>query len=218
MARPAGVRNQDYAEKRSALIDLLTDYVLRDEVQLPSYRQLAIAAQTSQPTLDHYFENRTGLIIAILERLHETSKRVRDTLRLPSETIAEAVDQYTAIAIQLGRDDAYLNAHVFAIREGMADQRIFQAYNTLLVEPGVAAIAERLVKSRGGPVNYASALTAAHMLISSSMFMALRKKLLTGGTVDIQREFTLIKNWLKNGMLNDPDGDASLRTARPAAR
>ena len=67
-------------------------------------------------------------------------------------------------------------------------------------------------------MNYASALTAAHMLISSSMFMALRKKLLTGGTVDIQREFTLIKNWLKNGMLNDPDGDASLRTARPAAR
>ncbi|WP_084398553.1 hypothetical protein [Henriciella aquimarina] len=206
MARPAGVRNTDYEEKRAALVNRLTDYLLSDDIQLPSFRQLAIAAETSQPTLNHYFGGRTGAIIAVIEELANRSTATRDRLRLPAETVSEAVDQYTTIAIQLGKDNAYLNSHVLSIREGMTDPRIFEAYNTLLVEPGVAAIAERLVHSKGGPANYGSALTAAHMLMSSSMFMALRKKLLGTVTVDIQREITLIGNWLKHGMLNDPDG------------
>lgn len=206
MARPIGVRNTNYEEKRTALLEAMLDYVLQDDVQLPSFRQLAIAAETSQPTLNHYFGDRTGLIVAIIEQLHERSAPVRERLRLPAQTISEAVDIYTTISIRLSQDNAYLNSHVFAIREGMADQRVFEAYNRLLVEPGVAAIAERLVKSKGGPMNYASAVTAAHMLMSSAMFMALRKKLLGAETVDIEREFSLISTWLKNGMVNDPDG------------
>ena len=74
MPRPAGVRNHDFESKRTALLDTLTQFALEDNMQRPSLRQFAIAARASEPTLRHYFRDRQGLIIAILQYIIITLK------------------------------------------------------------------------------------------------------------------------------------------------
>lgn len=69
MPRPAGARNHDFDEKRAALLDALTDFALSADLRRPSLRQFAQAMNASEPTLRHYFGDRQGLIIEILENI-----------------------------------------------------------------------------------------------------------------------------------------------------
>lgn len=209
MARPTGVRNQDYEDKRAALLTSLADYVLTENVFVPSFRQMAIAAETSEPTLKHYFDNRTGLVLALLKHFHDSIAPLRDVLGRAFPTIGEAVRDYTEIAKQMSKDSRYINAHVFAIRESLIDVDIFGAYVRYLVEPGTAALAERLVKSKGGPVNYSTARIAASMIITNASTMAFRKIILGDKDpvpIDYDHQFSLMANWMLNGLANDPEG------------
>ena len=69
MSRPAGARNHDFCEKRTALLDTLTDFALAAALTRPSLRQIAIAANQSEPTLRHYFGDRQGLVLEIIENI-----------------------------------------------------------------------------------------------------------------------------------------------------
>ncbi len=212
MARPVGVQNQDHHEKRVALLEKLTDYVLTENVFVPSLRQMAIAAETSEPTLKHYFENRTGLVLALLKHFHDSVAPLRAALGQAFPTIHEAIEDYTEIAKQMSKDSRYINAHVFGIRESLIDVDIFAAEVRYLVEPGTAAVAERLVKSKGGPVNYSTARVAANMIITNASTMAFRKVILGDKDpvpIDYDRQFSLMANWMLNGLANDPEGTGS---------
>ncbi len=208
MARPSGIRNPGYEEKRDAFLDTLTKFVMEQGVRLPSLRQLAIAAETSEPTLKHYFEDRTGVIIAIIERMGTMSDTLRDRLSAPAENIEIALSEYGRIASRLSSDAGYMNSHIFAIREGMVEESIFEAYNRVLVEPAISSIAQRLVKSKGGPVNYSTARVAADMLMSCAMMMALRRVVVEADTpqTGLDREYQLMINWITQGLIADPDG------------
>lgn len=210
MARPAGIRNPGYAQKRTAFLETLTNFAMEQTVRLPSLRQLAIAAETSEPTLRHYFEDRTGLIIAIIEHMGALSQTLRERLSIPAESIETALSEYARIASRLSTDAGYMNSHIFAIREGMVEEQIFEAYNRILVEPAISAIAERLVKSRGGPVNYATARIAADMLMSCAMMTALRRAMISDGTPveGLDLEYDMMINWIRQGLVADPNGSS----------
>ena len=125
MSRPVGIRNQDYDEKRLALVDAMLDYVVQPSTTLPSLRQLAIAAKVSDAALRHYFGDRRGVIIALIERIKEKTDGLRLGLQQPAASIEAAVTEYVTVAGQLGEHPTYLRWHVFALREGMVDAEVF---------------------------------------------------------------------------------------------
>ena len=216
MARPSGRRNEDYEEKRSALIDRLTRFVLDEGVNLPSLRQLAIAADTSQPTLNHYFGNRTGIIIAIIERMARMSAPLRDQMKRPAGTLEESLADYARLAGRLSSRKSYMNAHIFAIREGMNNPEVFKANDEGLLQTAIDALAERLVKSEGGPVNCAQAQVAGRMMMACAMMDALRNMLngsRDAASIDTS-DYPTMLNWLAHGVIRDPNARRTPQAAK----
>ena len=209
MARPAGVRTQNYQAKRAALVEAAASFVLQEDVLLPSFRQIAIATETSEPTLKHYFKSRSGLVIAIIEHLNRMSEPMRAHLRRSFPSIGEALRDYQALAQRVSRDTRFMRGHIFGLRESLVDNDVFAAYVRNLVEPGVAAFAERIVRSPGGPVNYSTARTAASMIFANVLFVGARDHLLGNddpGANSLDLSYQLMTNWLLNGMIDDPEG------------
>ena len=218
MSRQPGIRNQDYDDKRLALVDSVATYVLHEDVFLPSFRQMAIAARTSEPTLKHYFGNRNGLVIAVIEYFSASGAPLRDELRRHFSSIEDALWDYQALASRVSRNAGFVRGHIFGIRESLADSEIFGAYVRHLVAPGVAAFAERMVRSPGGPVNYSTARTAASMVFANVLFLACRKHLLGEADPDSanpEHNYATMTNWLLNGMIADPEGNGGERPVSP---
>lgn len=209
MARPVGVRNADFEQKRERLLDGLTAYALADGVHLPSMRQLSIAANSSQPTLCHYFDDRAGLVCAIIERLRETTRPVRKQMRIPGKSLEASVNSLLSLAADASQNRTYLRSHAFAIREGMVDPDVYTAYSRQLVDTAIDAIAERFVKSPGGPRNFANARSAAQILYFSLHGMAMRRALENQfyDRETFVREMRLLSAWFLKGFLANPDAD-----------
>jgi AcrR family transcriptional regulator len=70
VARTPGARNADYDAQRLALARKVRDRVMEPDGLRASMRELAEAAGTSVATLKHYFEDREGLMRAVLESQH----------------------------------------------------------------------------------------------------------------------------------------------------
>ncbi|WP_300378025.1 hypothetical protein [Henriciella sp.] len=209
MARPAGVRNQDFEVKRRVLLQKLTDYALQDGVELPSFRQLAIAAETSEPTLRHYFSNRSGVVVAIMEYLHDISGYMRDGLSKPDNSIREGLESYHEKLMDFMRNSRLIVAHAFGIRESMSDAAAREAYLKYLLMPSADALTEKLAHTEGGPENHDTAHAAAMMLMSSSLMMILHQELLDGKKhmpIDVDWYLSLVRNWLRDGLEANPEG------------
>lgn len=203
MPRPAGVRNQDFDEKRLALIKKLTAFLLQEDVDRPSFRQLAIAAKVSEPTLRHYFNDRSGLLVSVLNHLYKQSEQYREWLRHPQDSSEDAIKGYLSFTRQLAKSDRYLRVHALGIREGMSDPAVQKIYVEKFVSSGVEAIAERLLRSKGGPETYPEAYDAAFMLFSSSFALILHQELLNGRTfrpIDSEAYLAKVGNWMLNGL------------------
>src|SRR4051794_11868228 len=65
--RAKGVKNADYEAKRRELLDRMLPRFARLDLERPSLRQLAAAADVTAPTLQHYFGDRTGVVAALLQ-------------------------------------------------------------------------------------------------------------------------------------------------------
>lgn len=209
MSRPSGVRNQDFAQKRQALLDKMEVFILEKGNESPSFRQLAIAAEISEPTLRHYFTDRSGVMVALIENFRDKSAFMRDATRQASDGIADSLEGYHQLVRRFRQDATFVQAQAFMIRESMADAAARRAYLEHIVEPSIDALADRLVRTKGGPANYQTARTAGMMLMSSSIFMILHQELLDAkehAPVDEDWYFEHIRNWMRNGLKNDPEG------------
>jgi len=205
MARPAGVRNQDFEEKRIALLRKVTAYLLRDDVLKPSFRQLAIAADSSEPTLRHYFGNRSGVIVEAFRLIYRESEHLRDVLRQPEADCSRAVMGYLDYVETLAKNERYVQTHVLGIRESLEDEDVKEAYLTLFVGPGLEALAERLVKTPGPPDTEDEARSAAMMIISASVTMILHQEVLNGRKfmpMDRKAYLDQFGHWFLTGLKN----------------
>ncbi|WP_139792365.1 TetR/AcrR family transcriptional regulator [Henriciella litoralis] len=208
MSRPAGVRNQDFEEKRHALLEKIADFLLDPDVDRPSLRQLAIAAEASEPTLRHYFGNRSGVVVAVLEMLAARGAPLREVVSQPCQTCADAVDSYIDFVAVMRKDHRYAQLHAMGIRESLSDEDVQQAYVEYVVKPGVDAVASKLVRSPGGPADYQSARYAAAMLISASTFAVLHQEVIGGKKfmpIEIDSYLAHVKNWVGNGLAGSSD-------------
>lgn len=180
MPRPAGVRNRDFAEKRLALLDTLTDFALSSDLRRPSLRQFAIAASASEPTLRHYFKDRQGVVVAILERIGARGRPLWQTVTSPAKDLTTALEEYFRISEAGMRHGGFIRAHAFGIIEGVADTVAARAYLEHVLEPALRAVEAKLAGSGAGSDNRKLLRAAALASLAPMLVMCLHQDLLGG--------------------------------------
>ncbi|MEM1087117.1 MAG: TetR/AcrR family transcriptional regulator [Pseudomonadota bacterium] len=203
MPRPAGVRNHDFEKKRSALLDQLTDFALNDDLRRPSLRQFAIAAGASEPTLRHYFSDRQGVVIAILNHIHDRGLSLWDVIKTPSKDAASAVEEYFRVTQAGLTHGGFARAHAFGLIEGMADEVVGQAYLKALLDPALQAVQSKLEATAGATYQGEAGRSAAFMMLAPILVMTLHQQLLGGSDsspIESNSFLDQIQKWLVSGL------------------
>ncbi|MEO0465698.1 MAG: hypothetical protein AAF216_04080 [Pseudomonadota bacterium] len=205
MPRPAGVRNRDFAEKRLALLDTLCDFALNCDLRRPSLRQFALAASASEPTLRHYFKDRQGVVMAILERIGVRGEPLWQTIATPASDTAKALEEYFRVSEAGMRHGGFIRAHAFGIIEGVADPAAAKAYLEHILEPALAAVEAKLSGSmlKGGDRKFLRA--AALASLAPMLVMCLHQDLLGGDDAwpfDVPATMAHLQTMLSQGVSN----------------
>ncbi len=199
MPRPVGARNHDFKEKRAALVDALTNFALDADLRRPSLRQFAIAAEASEPTLRHYFDDRTGVVVAILENIGQRGAPIWNTISVPAENPMEAVEQYYRVADAGMRFANFTRAHAFGLIEGIADEKAGKAYLKHMLEPALTSIMGKLRGTPGCPQSNDALRAAALAIMSPLLIMSIHQGLLSGDTeapIDAEATIGFLQSWL----------------------
>jgi AcrR family transcriptional regulator len=203
MPRPAGARNHDFDLKRAALLDALTDFALSADLRRPSLRQFALAVHQSEPTLRHYFTDRQGLVIEILENIGRRATPLWAMVAMPAADQATALEEYFRISEAGMRVGGFIRAHAFGLIEGLADEAAGKAYLEKVLEPALKSVSDKLRATPGGPKTEASLRAAALATLSPMLVMSLHQELLGGGEsapIDIGETMTSLRGWLSKGL------------------
>ena len=203
MPRPAGARNHDFDLKRAALLDALTDFALSADLRRPSLRQFALAVHQSEPTLRHYFTDRQGLVIEILENIGRRATPLWAMVAMPAADQATALEEYFRISEAGMRVGGFIRAHAFGLIEGLADEMAGKAYLEKVLEPALKSVSDKLRATPGGPKTEASLRAAALATLSPMLVMSLHQELLGGAEsapIDIGETMTSLRGWLSKGL------------------
>ena len=204
MPRPVGVRNKDFVEKRQALLGKLTDFALSSDLRRPSLRQFAISAGASEPTLRHYFGDRKGVVLAILEEIGTRGAPLWSTITTPASDPETAIVEYFRISEAGMRHGGFVRAHAFGIIEGVADEHAGRAYLSHVLEPALHAIAHKLQNTPGGPQDPAALKAASFAALAPMLVISLHQDLLGGNKTDpisAQDLFAHLQAWLGKGLM-----------------
>lgn len=181
MARPKGVRNADFEEKRHALVTRLTDFALNNDAERLSLRQFAIAAEVTEPTLRHYFGDRTHMIIEILKEIGERGEVYMSLAAAPESQVVAALQSYYDLSGAGLQHGGFERAHLFGLLEGAADPELGEAYLRYLLEPSLKAVESKIGATpefRDAPPE--KVRTAALMVFAPLLLYALHQKTLGG--------------------------------------
>lgn len=203
MPRPAGARNHDFDLKRAALLDALTDFALSADLRRPSLRQFALAVHQSEPTLRHYFTDRQGLVIEILENIGRRATPLWAMVAMPAADPATALEEYFRISEAGMRVGGFIRAHAFGLIEGLADEAAGKAYLEKVLEPALKSVSDKLRATPGGPKTDAELRAAALATLSPMLVMSLHQELLGGAgsaPIDIGETMTSLRGWLSKGL------------------
>jgi AcrR family transcriptional regulator len=203
MPRPAGARNHDFDLKRAALLDALTDFALSADLRRPSLRQFAIAVHQSEPTLRHYFTDRQGLVVEILENIGRRATPLWAMVAMPAADLATAMEEYFRISEAGMRVGGFIRAHAFGLIEGLADELAGKAYLEKVLEPALNAVSDKLRATPGSPTSEPALRAAALATLSPMLVMSLHQELLGGAAsapIDIGATMTSLRAWLTRGL------------------
>ncbi len=136
MARTPGSRNADYEEQRIALARKLRAALLEDGGLKLSMRRLADEAGTSVATLKHYFEDRLGLLEAVMQttRIDGAPHMARAAIPTTSDVRGSLLGFLGGIKtawfqFQVGK------VHAAMLAEGLAARAVGPGYVTHMLEP-----------------------------------------------------------------------------------
>jgi AcrR family transcriptional regulator len=199
MVRPTGVRNHDFEQKRTTLVEGLTRFAVTAELRRPSLRQFAKAVDVSEPTLRHYFKDRQGVVVAILEHMGTFARSIRGGLAAPSDSITSAVKDYYAVATPGPPFELYTRAHAFGLIEGIAEDSAGKAYLKYMLEPSLTVITDKLARTPGSAKSALELRAAAFAILSPLILMGIHQTLLGGAEeapIDSQATIGLLQTWL----------------------
>lgn len=203
MPRPLGRRNPDYDEKRERLVRDLTEFVLRSDLTRPSFRQLAQAGGVAEPTLRHYFGDRDGVAEAILALLGEQAQPLIEAVATPTTGAAAAVDAYIDLSRLGVTNGGFGRAHCFGLVEGVADEKVGEAYLSLLLEPSLKALEARLAPYLNVEEGSAKARAAALMMFAPMLLAVIHQQLLGGAKaapMDLDAMFDALAELMRNAV------------------
>jgi len=174
LPRAKGVKNADYEAKRRELLERMLPRFARLDLERPSLRQLAAAAEVTAPTLQHYFGDRIGVVAALLE---EYRRRGEPRLEMVSRARGDFPQSMRDFALSLvGGMQA--QAHVrlgdvmaASLCEGLADPQISQLALHHIIDPAVEALVVRLEEHAGRGEMIQTDLRAAALMLLSPLLL-----------------------------------------------
>ncbi len=136
VARTAGARNADYDDSRLELARRVREGLMRDEGLRSSLRELAARAGTSVATLKHYFGDRRGLLVAVMESLRIDGAPYIARASTPiSGDLRESLVQLLRGLIVAWKRHRVGEMHAAMLAEGLAGKALGPSYVTLMLEP-----------------------------------------------------------------------------------
>lgn len=183
MPRPAGARNQQYDERRNALISKARQRLGDQESPPPSFRELASAAGVSVATLRHYFPTRDELVRAVFTRSRAYGERHLSTARAATAPDLEGSLRQLLAGIVRGWLEGQVGLlHRIGLAEGLRNPATGLDYLVEVLEPVLQAVEERLrAHIEQGHMLAADVRHAALMLLSPVILALLHQHDL-GGT------------------------------------
>lgn len=184
MNRQKGVRNAEYAAKRKEMATKIRGR-LADRENPASLREIATAAEVSLATIQHYFKDREGVIVGVLE---ETRKEADLPLRVgaqPSGSFGQSIKDYVNFTVIGFRNLELTDIHALGLAEGLNHPNIGEAYLLHLLEPTLEALATRLAahQERGEMIENVEVRYAAMSLLSPLLVAALHQYALGGNKI-----------------------------------
>jgi AcrR family transcriptional regulator len=179
--RPKGSRSPDYEAKRGELAEKLAQHALAGDLRRMSLREMTLAAGVSEPTLRHYFQDREGVVKAVLERIGARGKPFWDyvaEVELPLEASVRAYLDLSRAGMEHG---GFVRAHAFGLLEGVGHPTPGEAYRKELLDPSIAALERRLaVHVARGEMRPCDTRTAAVFLFAPLLSAVLHQSMLGG--------------------------------------
>jgi AcrR family transcriptional regulator len=184
MGRPAGVHNEDYDEKRAALLERVTARLVEVGAERASFREMAAATGVSVPTLRHYFGDRQGLIRAWMDWRGGQGAPYLAALAATDEPFAASIRtmlDFVALGLERGR---VVELHVVGLMEGLTNPALGPAYLKTILEPTLQAAERRLaLHVARGEMHAVDVRTAALALLSPLILAVLHQRDLGGKAV-----------------------------------
>ncbi len=179
MGRPKGTRSENYHQRREALLAKVGGALAAHYPARPSLRELAEAAEVSQPTLRHYFGNREGLIAAHIERFGAGGAPYLEKLRQPEGDLPASLGN-AARQITIGLTlPGLATEQAAALGEGLAGSG--PGYIAHVLEPLVEAVRARLSAHIAMGEMRAADTRAVALQLVSPLFLAALHQLHLGG-------------------------------------
>ena len=175
LPRTKGVKNADYEIKRRELLDRMLPRFARLDLERPSLRQLAAAAEVTAPTLQHYFGDRTGVVEALLEEYRRRGENRLAIVSRPAGAFAESMREFAhgfvfgmqaAAAVRLG------DVLAASLCEGLADPQVSPLALRHIIDPAVDALTARLAEHAERGEMIAADLRAAALMMLSPLLLA----------------------------------------------
>jgi AcrR family transcriptional regulator len=192
------------SSRKSELLAILAGTAIAERSAPVSLRQFAIQAGVSEPTLRHYFNDRQGVVIAIIGYFAEGARDWLARSAEPSKTVADAVAGYAELAMEGSDTDIFAQAHAFALVESIHDPVVARAYLDMIIEPSLQAIEARLAPALDpGGAAPERVRHAALNLYASVLIAVVHQRLLRGAEarpLDMGRFFSDLTSLFTQGL------------------
>jgi len=167
--------------RRNELLSLLAPTAIGERSAPVSLRQFAIKAGVSEPTLRHFFKDRQGVVIALIEYFADGARGFLARSAETSSSLSDAVAGYGRLAQEGADTDIFARAHAFALVESIHDGIVARTYLDTIIEPSLQALEARLAPSiASGEQNPDQVRHAALALYAPILIAVLHQRLLKG--------------------------------------
>ncbi|MDB5448042.1 MAG: TetR/AcrR family transcriptional regulator [Phenylobacterium sp.] len=184
LPRAKGVKNADYEAKRRELLARMLPRFARLDLERPSLRQLAAAAEVTAPTLQHYFGDRTGVIGALLaeyRRRGEARLGLVSKAKGPFKASVREFSMEFVFGLQAQGPVRLGDVLAASLCEGLADPQVSPHALAFIVDPAVDSLVARLEEHIGkGEMIQTDVRAAALMLLSPLLLAVLHQDQMNG--------------------------------------
>ncbi len=150
MSESSSFQEQVAALRRAQILDAATRVFAANGFHRTTIREVASAAGVADGTIYNYFENKTALLLGILDRINESDRRESDLLRLGDGDVREYFRAYFRQRLDTIGEDG-LDVLRVVLSEMLVNAELRRIYVDRIVAPSFALAEPRfqLLVDRG---------------------------------------------------------------------